>query len=108
MSITNTTTPILYKTERWGATSYRFSVPNGTRTVRLRFAEIWFRRSGQRAFDVAINGQPVLTKFDIVAAAGGPRIAVDKQFSVPVTDGQITIQFSRAADEPKISAIEIY
>jgi len=59
-------------------------------------------------FNVLINGSPVLTNFDIVAAAGGPNIAVDRTIPVSVTGGQITIQFSQgAADYPMVNALQI-
>jgi hypothetical protein len=106
-AIANTATPVLYQSERSGMSAYRFTVPNGTYSVTLKFAEIWFTLPGQRVFNVSINGTRVLTNFDIVSQAGGPKIAVDKQFTVPVTTGQISIDFQGVADEPKISAIQI-
>jgi hypothetical protein len=42
-----------------------------------------------------------------VAAAGGARKAVDRQFPVSVTDGQITISFTPVVTNPHINAIEI-
>jgi hypothetical protein len=105
----NTSTPELYKTKRWDwdRLVYRFSVPNGSYTVTLKFAEIWFKNPGQRVFDVTINGQKVLANFDIVAQAGGPDRAVDKAFRVNVTDGGIAIEMNSTVDEPQINAIEI-
>jgi hypothetical protein len=77
-------------------------------TVNLKFAEIYFSRAGQRRFSVMINGQTALFNFDIVAAAGGPNIAIDRSFQTTVTNGSIAIQFARGdADDPQINAIEI-
>jgi hypothetical protein len=106
-SIANTAVPALYTDFRSGPMTYVFTVPNGTRTVTLKFAEIWYTASGKRSFNVSINGQAVLTNFDIVAAAGGARTAVDKQFSVVVSGGSITIQFTPVVDQPAINAIQI-
>jgi hypothetical protein len=108
-SIANTSDAKLYQSLRYGSSfGYTFSVPNGTYTVNLRFAEVYFTTSGQRAFNVAINGTPVLTNFDIVAAAGGGFAAIDRPFSLTVAGGQISIQFtSGTADLPQINAIEI-
>ena len=108
--IANTTTPVLYQSERYqpGGFSYQFTVPSGSYTVRLKFAEIWFTQSGQRVFNVSINGQQVLSNFDVVAAAGAPFTAIDKAFTVNATSGQIQIQFSPVVENPKVSAIEIF
>ena len=108
--ISNTTTPALYQNERWqtGGFSYAFTVPNGTHTVKLKFAENYFTQPGQRIFAVSINGQTVLSNFDILKTAGGPHIAVDCAFPVNVTGGSVVIQFiPGAANNPKIGAIEI-
>ena len=107
-SINNTLDPALYQTERYGAFSYQFTVPNGSYNVVLKFAEIYWNSSGQRIFNVSINGTQVLTNFDIVAAAGAPLTAIDKTFPVTVTNGTITIQFiPGSADWPKVSAINL-
>jgi hypothetical protein len=76
--------------------------------VILKFAEIYWTKAGQRIFSVAINGTPVLTNFDIVAAAGAPLTAIDESFPVMVTGNSISVQFIRGSvDLPKISAIEV-
>ena len=107
-SISNTSDPILYQTERWGVFTYAFNVPNGNYNVTLKFAEIYWTKTGQRVFNVAINGTPELSNFDIVATAGAPFTALDETFAVPVTNGTITIQFTKgSADLPKVSAIAI-
>jgi len=107
-SISNTPDPSLYQTERYGVFSYDFSVPNGNYNVLLKFAEIYWTSPGQRIFSVSINGTPVLTNFDIIAAAGAPLTAIDKAFPVSVTGGNIQIQFIQgSADLPKVSDIEI-
>lgn len=106
-AISGTTTPALYQTERYGTFQYQFAVPNGSYTVNLKFAELYFTATGQRRFNVAINGNTVLTNFDVVAAAGGGLKAVDKAFPVGVTNGQIAIQFIPVLSTPTVNAIEI-
>jgi hypothetical protein len=105
-AITGTADPTLYQTERFGNLQYQFTVPSGTYTVNLKFAEIWWTQAGQRVFNVTINGAAVLTNFDIIAAAGSPNQAIDRAFTVSST-GTITIQFAAVVDNAKISAIEI-
>jgi hypothetical protein len=108
-AVTDTANPSqapMYQSQRFGNFTYQFAVPSGTYTVNLKFAEVWWTSSGQRVFDVLINGQTVLSRFDIVAAAGGAFTAIDKSFTVgPVT--QITIQFVTDIDNADINAIEI-
>ena len=104
-TIAGTTDQTLYKTERYGKTfSYGFSVPNGTYTVTLKFAELYWTSAGQRVFNVTINGQQVLTNFDILANVG-PNTALDKTFTTSVTNGAMNIAFSTVTDNAKIDAI---
>ena len=108
-AVTGTATPALYQTCRYGATfSYQFAVPNGTYSVTLKFAEVYATGPGQREFNVAINGAPVLANFDIFAQSGGIFRAVDKTFPVTVTNGLVNIQFtSGAANLPMVNAVEV-
>ena len=104
----NTSASALYQSVRWGNFGYKFTVPNGSYTVNLKFAEVSLSRVGQRMFSVGINGALVLQNFDVVAAAGGPLVAIDKAFPVSVTNGSIQISFYQgAADYPMVNAIEI-
>ena len=74
----------------------------------LKFAEIYWTNTGQRIFNVTINGAPVLANFDIVAAAGTPLTALDRSFGVTVTNGNITIQFTKGSvDLPLVNAIKV-
>lgn len=81
----------------------------GTCTVTLQFAEIYWTAAGQRQFNVIINGNQVLTNFDIFANAGGENIAIAESFTTTAnSSGQIVIQFTNgAADNAKISGIEV-
>jgi hypothetical protein len=106
-AINGTSTPALYQTERYGTFQYQFAVPDGDYAVHLKFAELYFTSTGQRQFNVKINGNQVLTNFDVVAAAGGGLKAVDKSFPVTVAGGQLTIQFIPVVSTPTVNAIEI-
>jgi hypothetical protein len=107
--VSNTATPALYQTQRYntGVVQYQFAAPNGSYTVTLKFAETYFTSAGQRVFNIVLNGQQVATNFDILAAAGGPRIAIDESFPVNVTNGQIVIQLAPVVQNPEINALEI-
>ena len=87
-------------------TAYRFTVPNGTYRVDLGFAELQQTKVGARVFSVGLEGANVLTNFDIVAAAGGRYIALDRSFLVEVTDGVLDISFTaQRGDTPIVNSI---
>ncbi|UCH89103.1 MAG: T9SS type A sorting domain-containing protein, partial [Thermoplasmata archaeon] len=104
--IYNTPDDILYQTERWGLQGYQFDVANGQYEVTLRFAEIYLYAPGKRVFDVQIEGNTVLSNFDIYAEAGHDN-ALDKIFIINVNDNQLTINFIKGIEDPKISAIQV-
>jgi hypothetical protein len=106
-TIAGTSTPAVYQSNRWGAFTYTIPAPNGLRTVTLKFAEIAPVYAGQRQFDVFINGAPVLRDFDVVATAGGLNIAVDRTFTVNVTNQKILIQLTPRRANPFLSGISI-
>ncbi len=101
----------VYQSERWGASTYTLGgfTPGASYQVTLQFAEIYWTATGQREFNVLINGAQVLTNFDIIAAAGGAGRAIAKTFTTNADgSGDITIQFTvGAADQPKISGISV-
>jgi len=107
--IANTSAQTLYQSEAWNDTAfqYQFVVPNGTYVVTLKFAEIYFTAPNQRVFTVVANGVTKLANFDVFAAAGGAFTAVDRQFTVNVTNGQITIQLVPNIAQPKVNALSI-
>ena len=74
----------LYDSFREGAFAYRIPVPGGRYRVTLQFQEPVVGAAGEREFDVLINGNTVLKRFDIFASAGGKRRAVDRSFDAIV------------------------
>jgi predicted alpha-1,2-mannosidase len=114
-SAPNAAPAAVYQNECYGHDfAYTFPVPNGGPfLVRLHFAEIFDDGTGKRLENIAINGQPVLTDFDIYAAAGGLNKALVKDFPniTPDMQGNIVIHITSAPDSPdhnaKISGIEI-
>ncbi|MBZ5582640.1 MAG: malectin [Acidobacteriia bacterium] len=106
-SISNTSDPALYQTSRYGQFTYTFSVPNGSYTVNLKFADPVMGAAG-RVFNVAINGAAVLSNFDIAAQAGGARRALDESFPVSVSGGQIAVAFTQGSTNwPTVNGIEV-
>ena len=95
--VTNPAPQQVYQTERYGNFTYTIPhlIPNTPYIVRLDFAEIYWDAPNQRLFNVLINGDPVLTSFDIFAKAGGKDNAISRQFEcLSDSSGQIVIQFT--------------
>jgi chitodextrinase len=108
--VTNPAPQAVYQSERYGNFTYTFSslTAGASYTVRLHFAEIWWSAAGKRVFNVAINGQQVLSNFDIYATAGGKFIAIVKEFAATASaSGQIVIKYSTVVDNAKSSGIEV-
>lgn len=110
--VSNPAPQSVYQTCRWNS-SFTYTIPGLTAgasyTVRLDWAELTWQAAGQRLFNVAINGNTVLSKFDVYATAGYKK-ALAKQFTVTAnSSGQIVIAFTQGGvDNPFISGIEIY
>ena len=106
----------VYQTERYAKTqtsfTYTIPVPAGVSyIVRLHFAELFYNvTTGQRQFNVSINGTQVLTNFDVYHAAGDMSDkAVIETFSAGVSNGNIVIVFSDGATgAAEVNGIEIY
>ncbi len=110
VSIANTDSPVLYNGQRYGnpSFSYLFTVPNGSYTVTLKFAELYVTAAGQRLFDIVLDGTTVETAFDIYATAGAMNTAVDRSYPVTVSNGKIEIDFNQGTVQfPKVDAIQI-
>lgn len=95
------------RTLRYGAFGYRIPIANGTYTVRLKFAELYFPAPQQRIFGVNLQGQSVLRNFDIFVAAGGFRRFIERQFPVTVNNGQIQLDLVTQHEYPQVNGIEI-
>src|ERR1700679_622839 len=110
--VTNAAPAAVYQTVRWNA-SFNYTIPgltSGTSyIVRLHFVELSFTASGQRVFNVAINGTSVLSNFDIFAQVGQNH-ALEEQFNATAnSSGQIVIAFTQgSADNPSIAGIEVW
>lgn len=79
----------------------------GTFTVRLYFVEPRHATAGSRVFDVALQGERVLTNFDICAAAQGRMKNLVKEFTGVRIDGDCTLTFTPRQGETLICGIEL-
>lgn len=99
---------MLYKYLRIGAFGYEVLLANGSYTVRLGFVEPDLDlEPGERASDVAVNGETVLEDFDALEEAGEPWRAVTRTFSVNVTAGSLVLDFVPTVGEALVSVIRI-
>jgi len=108
--VTNPAPQTAYQEQRYGNMTYKFAnyQPGTNYLVRLHCLECCWDASGQRVFNVFINGVEVLNHFDIYAAAGAQNKAVVKEIMTTAkADGTITVQFVNVVDNASISAIEI-
>ena len=76
-------------------------------TVQLYFMEMEGKTNGQRVFDVKLQGNTVLSSFDVVAAAGGPRQETVQTFSNILFADHLDIDFIPHAGEPILNSLAI-
>jgi hypothetical protein len=93
-AITGTDDPSRYQNARENMFEYRCDgLANGTYTVELNFAEITGLGPNKRIFDVMIEGVEVVPNLDIALEADGGYRALNRTFTVRVTDGVLNIRF---------------
>ena len=117
-SIKNTDRDALFRSERSTIKGkigfgYAIPLPDGVYNIKLYFAEIFWGAmggssggTGKRIFSVALEGQWLLSNYDINADVGS-MAAVTKTYTVAVTDGVLNMEFLGSTDQPKISAFEV-
>jgi hypothetical protein len=98
------------QTNRHGQMTYRMGgfTPGRARSVTLYFVEPFWSAAGKRLFNVIINGNEVLTDFDVFADAGGQFIAVQHAFATTASaSGEVVVQFVSGVDNPIVSGIVV-
>ena len=110
LEIKGTKAPVIYQSETYSMSAYKFKVPAGKYTVKLHFAETYdgIYGEGERVFGVKINGDTVIEEMDPFKEAGEFAKAVVKEFKgiEPVND-TITIGFEYGVENPQICGIEV-
>lgn len=125
VDVLNTSQDPVFQTQRRNIEGFRADVPDGQYYVYLYFAELESgpekevlaynlgndavrEKSGERSFDVEINGVKVLDSFDIAGECGA-ETAVIKKFTVESYGGEgIDVRFIPEKGEPVLNAIRIY
>ncbi len=108
MQNANTQDQAIYRTERYGMSSFSYKIPNGKYVVRLHFAETYedITGEGQRVFSFNVAGHE-FKDFDVWAKAGGAKRAYVETVNVDITDGKLDITFTTNIQSPEINGIEI-
>jgi len=109
--VANAAPGAVYMNYRYGTFTYTIPglVPNVKYTVLLHFTEPYFNAAGQRVFNVAINGNTVLSNFDILKTAGRANVAVVEVFTAQANNqGQFVIAYTPGpANMPLSCGIEV-
>jgi len=79
----------------------------GKYTVRLHFADSENDQPGQRVFDVALQGQTVLTDFDIVGQAGCANRAVVKEFKGIAVKDELVVNLEPVRGQTLLCGVEV-
>lgn len=125
-TLSNTKDAPLFAGEAFGnplSCSVGKGLVSGRYRVVLYFAEIYFGAgcpggggTGSRVFDVSLEDDEVLSKFDVYAAAGGclaasgdkAGVPVVRTFEVEVDDGTLDIEMRARTNNAKLSALELF
>lgn len=102
----------VFRTSRQGMEfELRFDLKPGVYDVELGFAEDEFCSTGERVFNVHMNGKSRLEAYDIYKAAGGCRSAVMEKLTAQAIDPLLTepllIQFKAVASDARLSFVRI-
>jgi C1A family cysteine protease len=82
----------VYATQRIGNFSYHIPIQNGKYLLKLKFADLFGQLSGNRTFNVIVNGTPVISKLNLYHVAGFAK-PYDRHFQITVTNSSIDLQF---------------
>jgi glycosidase len=101
----------IYQRERYSAPNSTvrclFDCPPGLYQVTLLEAETFATGPNQRVFNVSLEGQQILSSFDIYAATGGPNIAWSQSFNTSAADARLELQFTPLTGNSRISGIQV-
>lgn len=106
----------LFETAREGEFSYNIPIKPGPHELRLYFVERDYgpgttRGGGEisRLFHIDLNGNRLLTDFDIFSDANGTNVADERVFKdvAPASDGQLHLKFTEGINYPILNAVEI-
>jgi hypothetical protein len=79
----------------------------GVYETTLNEAETYWSGTNERVFNVFLQGQQVLTNFDIYKAAGGQNIPISLVFTCAVSGTQLNMSFTPIIDNARASGIQV-
>jgi hypothetical protein len=109
-TITGTTDPTLYKTERFGTWQYAIPVPNGTYDLKLHFVELTNTACNTRVFSVDVLNTALvndISGLDIFCEVGANKPDIKTILNVAVTARSMRLKAVVGVGTPEIAAIEI-
>ena len=108
--VRGTSRPFLFANWRNGEFSYDVPLKPGTYELRLFFVSP-FRVGDEKlsSFDVTLNGQPLLSAYDVNISAHGVDVADEKVFRdvAPDEEGFVRLKFTSQMGPPSLNALQI-
>ncbi|HEY5810592.1 MAG TPA: malectin domain-containing carbohydrate-binding protein [Povalibacter sp.] len=108
--VRGTSRSFLFANWRTGEFTYDIPLQRGIYEMRLFFVSSHHVGDEKLAgFNVALNGNPLLTAFDVNISAHGADVAEEKVFTdvAPDKDGFVRLWFSNQVSTPSLNALEI-
>jgi len=107
--IARTSDPLIFEHWRTGDSTYDIPLAPGVYELHLYFVTSERSSESFRTFTVRINGQVVLTGFDINSDALGENIADERIFRdvSPGSDGMLHVSFATERGAPQLNALEV-
>ncbi|MGW1193766.1 S8 family serine peptidase [Streptomyces sp. NPDC002559] len=106
-AITGTADPELYRSARQGAYEYRFDgLADGVYQVDLGFAELGNAKPADRVMDVMAENTEKISNLDVTLAAG-TFAALDRTFTVEVTDGRLNLRFVGVSGKTLVNSVRV-
>ncbi|WP_423225167.1 S8 family serine peptidase [Candidatus Amarolinea aalborgensis] len=108
LAVAGTTDDALYQKWRDAPGEYRFTVPNGNYEVTLKFAEFETTKSTARITKITLETTIVENALSVYGQVG-KAVALDKVYTVAVSDGVLNIAFAKNGGtlNPMVSAVQV-
>ncbi|MBK9092955.1 MAG: hypothetical protein IPM84_09280 [Anaerolineae bacterium] len=107
-AVAGTTDDPLYQKWRDAPGEYKFTVPSGTYEVTFKFADFESSKSTDRVMKITLETTIVEPNMSVYGQAG-KAVALDKVYTIAVTDGVLNISFVKVSGtkNPIVSAIQV-
>lgn len=107
-AVAGTTDDPLYQKWRDAPGEYKFTVPSGTYEVTFKFADFESSKSTDRVMKITLETTIVESNMSVYGQVG-KAVALDKVYTIAVTDGVLNISFVKVSGtkNPIVSAIQV-